>query len=438
MSIDMVNNSAVLSERTLTGGLILRPSMLDDLPSAFNPSDFLDPVCATVFIALENLWQREHVADPSSLVAELTATKELVRIGGSITIADLVSGACIPASVSWHARRVIEAAKARKIATAAVRVQQYANGFTGSDEDALTQLETFTWTELHAALDDAQEAPLISVSEAVTAYVASLTSGTNPEPLPTGLTDLDAIVRLMPGNFTVVAARPAVGKSVVALKMALSSAAAGNRVLFVSLEMSREEIVSRALAALSGLTIEQVTQGIRERGEHEQKILETQQELSRYPLSIVDAGGVSVAMIAAWVRKAARRNDPIRMLVVDYLQLLTPGRNRENRQVEVAEISRSLKNLARDSNAVVVGVAQVNRASEMRADKRPSMGDLRDSGQIEADADHILLLHRPDLYDKSSEHLGELSIHVAKNRHGSEGIVHVVHQFHRGTVSNLA
>jgi replicative DNA helicase len=340
--------------------------------------------------------------------------------------------------VSWHARRVIEAAKARKIATAAVRVQQYANGFTGSDEDALTQLETFTWTELHAALDDAQEAPLISVSEAVTAYVASLTSGTNPEPLPTGLTDLDAIVRLMPGNFTVVAARPAVGKSVVALKMALSSAAAGNRVLFVSLEMSREEIVSRALAALSGLTIEQVTQGIRERGEHEQKILETQQELSRYPLSIVDAGGVSVAMIAAWVRKAARRNDPIRMLVVDYLQLLTPGRNRENRQVEVAEISRSLKNLARDSNAVVVGVAQVNRASEMRADKRPSMGDLRDSGQIEADADHILLLHRPDLYDKSSEHLGELSIHVAKNRHGSEGIVHVVHQFHRGTVSNLA
>lgn len=234
--------------------------------------------------------------------------------------------------------------------------------------------------------------------------------------LSSGLTSLDETLSgLRPGNLIVLAARPGHGKTALAASIALTAARAGEGVLFVSLEMAAEELAERLLSLQSGVSHARVRDGRLDEVEHEQ-VTVAQNELASMPLRILDRTPIRVSDITTAVRLAKCRHR-LKLLIVDYLQLLEPSDRKLIREQQVADQSRALKTLAKSAGIPVLCLAQLNRAIETRDDKRPRLSDLRESGAIEQDADSVLFLHRAGVSDPDAdERVATLSI--AKNRHG--------------------
>lgn len=251
--------------------------------------------------------------------------------------------------------------------------------------------------------------------------------------LPTGWADLDDMLTggLRPGHLVIIGARPSVGKSLVATELARQVAARGTGVLFASLEMSCDEVTNRIAASMTRVPLSTLTGG-RANDEEMDRLGTLLARVADWPLHIDDRASVGVAGIRGRAGDLARTPRGLGLVVVDYLQLITPPDLRAPREQQVASFSRALKLLAKDLGVPVVALSQINRAPMMRADKRPLMSDLRESGAIEADADEILLLHRED------EDPEELEVNVVKNRHGETGTVYLTWMPHVGTIGNRA
>ena len=242
--------------------------------------------------------------------------------------------------------------------------------------------------------------------------------------LATGISDLDLLLGgLQDGRLYVVAGRPSMGKSLLALQFARHAAMRERkRVLFASLEMSDSETAQRHLAAESGVDPERLHLG-RIKPDDWPAVLKASAGAAGVPFHLLDDGDLSLFKLRAQARQIAVRHDDLRLIVVDYLQLMRAEHPSGNRVEDVSEFSRGLKRLARELNCPVLAVAQLSRAVEQRPDKRPLLSDLRESGQIEADADCVLMLYRDDYYDRDSERPGEMDIIVRKNRQGRLGQV---------------
>ena len=226
---------------------------------------------------------------------------------------------------------------------------------------------------------------------------------------------------LQNGRLYVIAARPAIGKSLLALQLARHAATVeATRVLFASLEMSDSETAQRHLAALSGVDPERLHLG-RVHAEDWTPLLAAACRTQGTPMHLLDDGELSLMRLRAHARQIAVRDGRLGLVVVDYLQLLRVERPAGYRVEDVSEFSRGLKRLARELDCPVIAVAQLSRAVEQRPDKRPVLADLRESGQIEADADCVLMLYREDYYDRDSERPGEIDIIIRKNRQGRLG-----------------
>ena len=248
--------------------------------------------------------------------------------------------------------------------------------------------------------------------------------------VPTGFTDFDALTNgLHPGQMIVVAARPAVGKSTWALDIARSAAIKHKHATVVfSLEMSRTEITMRLLSAEARVHLQKLRNG--QMGEDDwAKIAATMGKISEAPLFIDDSPNMSLMEIRAKCRRLKQKHD-LKLVVIDYLQLMTSGKRVESRQQEVSEFSRALKLLAKELEVPVIAISQLNRGAEQRTDKRPQMSDLRESGSIEQDADIVILLHREDAYEKESPRAGEADVIVAKHRNGPTDTLVVAFQGH--------
>ncbi len=225
------------------------------------------------------------------------------------------------------------------------------------------------------------------------------------------------------GRLYVVAARPAMGKSLLSLQIARHVAMVERRrVLFASLEMSDSETAQRHLAAESCVDPERIHLGSIA-SEDWPPLLRAAGATAEVPLHLLDDGDLSLFKLRAQARQIAVRHDGLRLIVVDYLQLMRAERPTGNRVEDVSEFSRGLKRLAREMRCPVIAVAQLSRDIEQRPDKRPLLSDLRESGQIEADADCVLMLYRDDYYDPDSERPGEMDIIIRKNRQGRLGRV---------------
>jgi replicative DNA helicase len=242
--------------------------------------------------------------------------------------------------------------------------------------------------------------------------------------LATGIPDLDGLLGgLHDGRLYVLAARPAMGKSLLSLQFARHGAMReGKRVLFASLEMSDSETALRHLAAESGVDPERLHLGKVRPGDWP-ALLKAGADAAGAPFHLLDDGDLSLFRLRAQARQIAVRYGDLRLILVDYLQLMRAERPSGSRVEDVSEFSRGLKRLARELSCPVLAVAQLSRAVEQRPDKRPVLSDLRESGQIEADADCVLMLYRDDYYDPDSERPGEMDIIVRKNRHGRLGQV---------------
>jgi replicative DNA helicase len=235
----------------------------------------------------------------------------------------------------------------------------------------------------------------------------------------------------------VIAARPAIGKSTLALDLA-RAAAIKHRLATVmfSLEMSRNEITMRLLSAEARVPLQAMRTG--QLGEDDwTRLARRMSEVVDAPLFIDDSPNMSMMEIRAKCRRLKQRHD-LRMVIVDYLQLMTSPRRVENRQQEVSEMSRSLKLLAKEVDVPVVAISQLNRGPEQRNDKRPLLSDLRESGSIEQDSDVVILLHREDAYERESPRAGEADMIIAKHRNGPTTTVTVAFQGHYSRFVDMA
>jgi replicative DNA helicase len=324
----------------------------------------------------------------------------------------------------------------RRLVEAGTKIVQLGYTDEGEVDDAVdqAQAEVFAVTERRESDDYVQLSQLMPE-----AYdeIEKIAAGVTGQGVKTGFKDLDALTNgFHPGNMIVLAARPAVGKSTLGLDIArYASIHKRETSVIFSLEMSRSEITMRMLSAEARVPLNNIRSG-RLSEEEWARMARRMGEISDAPMFIDDSPNLSLMEIRAKSRRLKQRHD-LKLIVIDYLQLMTSGKRVENRQQEVSEFSRQLKLLAKELNVPVVAISQLNRSPEQRSDKKPMLSDLRESGSIEQDADLVILLHREDLYD-SQNRSGEADLIVAKHRNGPTRTIVVSAQLHLARFTDMA
>ena len=429
------------SEQSVLGGMLLSKDAIGDVIAELNgPGDFYKPAHETIYRAILELYGKGEPADPITVAAELTRTGEISKVGGASYLHDLVQTVPTAANAEYYAGIVAERAVFRRLAMAGTRIAQ--EGYTG-EGDAQEAVDR-AQSDLFKVLGDQGErdtVPLSATSQAMVDRLQARKGFSNSlRGLATGFTDLDSLTRgLMGGQLIIVAARPAVGKSTLAIDFA-RACSIKNKLpsAFFSLEMGREEIEDRILSAQARVAHHHIQSG-NVTDEDWNRIARQLPDIGEAQLFIDDNPGQSFMEIAAKARRLKQKHD-IQLIIVDYIQLIQSagGRRAESRQQEVADISRNLKLLAKSLGVPIVALSQLNRKSEERADKRPMMSDLRESGAIEQDADMVILLHRDDANEKESARAGEADLIVAKHRNGPTATITVAFQGHYSRFQDMA
>ncbi|MFH9821385.1 replicative DNA helicase [Streptomyces sp. NPDC017230] len=410
-----------------------------DVARVVREGDWHEPAHELVWSAVQRLHGTGRPTGVPAVEAQLRSTGDLERVGGVVGLSRLASEACSPAEAGHYADLVHGYAQVRRYQQALVRGMQGAR-----QADPLTVPETI-------AAHQAELEPLVADDQAgddtfgrfgdhLDAHLDSLAVSLPPAAV-TGFSDLDCLMKLMPGQMIVVAARPAMGKSAFALGVAAANAGTGAPTLVHSLEMGRAEVSNRILSARARVAFHHIRDGVDGLTQEDWDRLDRfAPELKDLPLWMDYSARVSPARIRSRIKTVIRETGQAPLVVVDYLQLMqTDQRNaRQSPYERVTEISRELKILASETGAVLIALAQLNRGPEQRQDKRPAISDLRDSGALEQDADAIILLHREDYYEPECARAGETDLIVAKHRNGPTANVTVGHQFHYSRLRDMS
>jgi replicative DNA helicase len=426
------------AEQAALGGMLLAPHVVDEVAALLGAGDFYRPAHQIIFEAITRIHGQGAPADAVTLAAELTRTGELERCGSAMYLHTLTAAVPTAANAAYYAGIVAGNAKMRRLVEVGTRLAQ--RGYHGDPEQA-DELLTQAHEDLILDEDNHDDVPALDTALDDLFGWLETDPAEDPTRIPAPYADLDRLLDgLHPGQMVTIGARPAIGKSVVALDLARHAALrAGAPVYFASLEMRRRELLMRLTSAEARIPLDAV-RGRRMSDAQWIKAAEVRNAVAEAPhLLIDDNPNATVDTIRAGLRRMARRADigPARLVVIDYLQLLS-SRSAENRQVQVSELSRRLKLLAREFDIPVVVLAQLNRGSEQRTDKRPAVSDLRESGAIEQDSDVVILLHREDAYDKESPRSGEMELIVGKNRNGPTGIAQAAFQGHYSRAVDMA
>lgn len=426
----------VIAEQSVLGGMLLSKDAISDVVEILRERDFYRPAHELIYDAIIDLYGRGEPADPVTVSAELTKRGDLVRAGGAPYLHTLISSVPTAANAGYYAKIIRERAIMRRLVEAGTKIVQLGYTDEGEVDDAVdqAQAEVFAVTERREADDYIQLSQLMPE-----AYdeIEKIAAGVIGQGVKTGFKDLDALTNgFHPGNMIVLAARPAVGKSTLGLDIArYASIHKGETSVIFSLEMSRSEITMRMLSAEARVPLNNIRSG--QLSEEEwSRMARRMGEISQAPMFIDDSPNLSLMEIRAKSRRLKQRHN-LKLIVIDYLQLMTSGKRVENRQQEVSEFSRQLKLLAKELNVPVVAISQLNRSPEQRSDKKPLLSDLRESGSIEQDADVVILLHREDLYD-SQNRSGEADLIVAKHRNGPTRTITVSAQLHFARFTDMA
>ncbi len=418
------------AEQCVLGAMLMSKDAIADVVETIRGTDFYRPAHEQIYTAITDLYGRGEPADAITVADELGKRGELLRLGGAPYLHTLLASVPIAANAGWYAEIVREKAVLRRLADASVRIGQMSFAGEGDVDDIVdrAQAEVYAVTDRRAAEDykplSELMQPTLDEMEAIESRGAGLSG------VPTGFADLDDLTNgLHPGQLVIVAARPGIGKSTLALDLArAASIKNGLGSVIFSLEMSQIEITMRLLSAEAGVPLSHIRGG-RMNDQDWNRVSAKMGQVSEAPMFIDDSPNMTMMEIRAKARRLKQRHD-LRLIVIDYLQLMTSGKKVESRQVEVSEFSRQLKLLAKELDVPVIALSQLNRGPEQRNDKRPMLSDLRESGSLEQDADLVILLNRPDLYDKDSERAGEADFDVAKHRNGPTKTITVAFQGH--------
>ena len=426
----------LVAEQSVLGGMLLSKDAIGEVVEVIRHRDFYRPAHELIFEVIVDLYGKGEPADAVTVSAELTKRGEITRAGGAPYLHTLISAVPTAANASYYAKIVRERAIARRLVEAGTKIVQLGYAAEG-DVDSIVDMaeqEVYQVTERRAGEDFVQ---LSSLIPSALDQIEKLQSGELAEGIKTGFKDLDSLTNgFHPGNMIVIAARPAVGKSTLGLDIARhASITNGDCSVIFSLEMSRSEITMRMLSAEARVALNNIRSGALS-DEEWSRLARRMGEINEAPLFIDDSPNLSMMEIRAKARRLKQRHD-LKLVVIDYLQLMTSGKRVENRQQEVSEFSRQLKLLAKELNVPVVAISQLNRSPEQRSDKKPLLSDLRESGSIEQDADLVILLHRDDLYD-SQNRSGEADLIVAKHRNGPTKTITVASLLHFAKFGDIA
>lgn len=420
----------LLAEQSVLGGMLLSKDAVADVYGQLKAQDFYVPKHEVIYEAILELYSRGEPTDAITVTDQLTKSADLQRAGGAEYLHTVTSIVPTAANATFYADIVAEKALLRRLVEAGTRIAQMGYAAEGEAIDLVNNAQA----EIYSVTGADQAEDYVPLSTAVEAAVEEIEKAQMSEGgmmgVPTGFAELDEKTNgFSAGQMIIIAARPAMGKSTLALDVARSGAIhAGQTTVFFSLEMGRAEIAMRLLSAEASIPLQKLRKGELD-GRDFQKLAATQARIHESPLFIDDSPNLTLVEIRAKCRRLKQRHN-LKMVVIDYLQLLSSGKKVESRQQEVSEFSRALKLLSKELEVPVIALSQLNRASEQRADKMPAISDLRESGSLEQDADMVILLHRESSYEKDNPRAGEADLILAKQRNGPTGTVTVAFQGH--------
>ena len=415
----------LLAEQSAIGGMLLSKDAVADVVESVRGIDFYIPKHEIIFDAILTLYSHGEPTDVIAVTDELTKGGEITRAGGAEYLHTLTGLVPTAANAGFYAGIVAEKAVLRRLVEAGTRIVQMGYASEGEVVDLVNnaQAEIYGVTGVTTAIDEI---------EAAKGRDGQMTG------VPTGFAELDELTNgLHPGQLIIVAARPALGKSTLALDFARAASIKNDMPSIIfSLEMGRSEIAMRLLSAESAVPLQNMRKGTVDTRDWT-TIASTRGRINDAPLYIDDSPNMTLVEIRAKCRRLKQKVG-LKMVIIDYLQLMTSGKKVESRQQEVSEFSRALKLLAKELQVPVIALSQLNRGPEQRQDKMPALSDLRESGSLEQDADMVILLHREGAYEKDNPRAGEADFIVAKHRNGPTRTITVAFQGHFSRFQDMA
>ncbi|MGB7860060.1 MAG: replicative DNA helicase [Acidimicrobiia bacterium] len=414
------------AEESVIGAVLLSVDAVNEVMDRVHPEDFYVPAHQAIFEAMRELFDGNQAIDAVTVSEALRRNGELEKVGGIQYLTRLVDIVPSTSNVTYYAGIVEDHAKRRELIRAGAAVTDFAFNI---DEEVSNVIDRAEQAVLGVA-EKRSSQTLLEVGPLfndVLEHIELLEQqGSELTGLATGFVDLDRkLAGLQKANLVVIAGRPAMGKSSLAMNIATNAASAGEPVAIFSLEMAKEEIVQRILSSVGKVDSMKLRSG--QLGPLWQRVVDAAGRMYQAPIFIDDSPIVTITDIRAKCRRLKRKRG-LSLIVVDYIQLMEASGN-ENRQQEIAQISRNLKNLARELEVPIIAMSQLNRSLESREDKRPRLSDLRESGSIEQDADVVMFIYRHEYYHpEDQEKKGIAEVIVAKHRAGSTGPVEMTFQ----------
>jgi len=426
------------AERSVLGSMLLDTNALELALEQLFPEDFYLPAHEAIFAAMRDIRKNGGAVDLVTLANELERYGKLNMVGGAAYLSDLLAFVPTAANVEDYIDIVQDKSRRRQLIRAGGDIARDAMKDDSELETVLNDAER----RIYDISMRKSENSLVPVEQIVPGAFAEIGEMMNRRGeltgINTGFIDLNRMTNgFQKSDLIIVAARPAMGKTAFALNIAQYAALHDNRtVVIFSLEMSAQQLVMRMLCTEATVESQKIKEGLIDPGDTE-RLMQVMEPMSRSGLFIDDTGGISVTEIRSKCRRLKARRG-LDMIVIDYLQLMqtSGGRKGDSRTQEVSDMTRQLKLLARELEVPVVLLAQLNRGPETRQDHTPMIADLRESGSIEQDADMVILLYRPAVYDETEDNTSQAII--AKHRHGPTGTVMLAWQGEYTRFMNLA
>lgn len=416
---------SIETERTLLGCILNDRRAMEDAAERLAPEDFFFGAHQVIYEAMLKLNQSGSIVDISTVSDALNLSGQLKSVGNYSYLGELVIAATSPSAAKDYIGIIEERSVMRRLIRASAETTREAMSGDFSVEDLLNNAERRVFDIAMKKSEDTLRPIKDTLSECFALINRYISLAGQLSGVPTGFSDLDRQTSgLQKSDLIVIAGRPAMGKTAFALNIATHAVLHGRKVAMFSLEMSYQQLEMRILSSEAGVSMQDIRHG-EVSTEKLGVMIDKMGDFENAGLYIDDYAGASVAQIRSKCRRLMTRSG-LDMIVIDYLQLMQSPGKIENRQQAVADMSRALKLLARELNIPVVVLSQLGRGPETRTDHRPIMADLRESGAIEQDADVVMLLYRPKVYDEEEEVENTTEVIIAKHRNGPTGVVKLV------------
>ena len=412
------------AERSVLGASMLDERALIEVAEKIKPEDFYKKNHQEIFAAMMQLHRQNAPVDSLTVSEELSKRGVLEMVGGRAYVAGLASDVPSIANASEYASIVAEKALLRNL----IIVSDDVMSKSYADDTEAEKMLDYSEQQIMDIARKRQSRSVVALSDILLDNMEMINERSKTKGqitgVPTGLTDLDRKTSgLQKSDLIILAARPSMGKTAFALCVAKNAAAKGNKVMIFSLEMSKEQLTQRLLAMEAMVDSDKMRKG--DLNTEDWKALsKAADSLDKAKIFIDDTPGMPLMEMKNKCRRL-KEKEGLDLVIVDYLQLMEMGGRVESRQLEIAALSRQMKQMARELECPVIALSQLSRASEQRKDNRPILSDLRDSGAIEQDADVVLFLYRDEVYNPETEKPGECEVNVAKQRNGPIGVVEV-------------